>query len=261
MPARPVDAWLSELAEGNTERAWDVFLERYRRLMIATIERLVPDRDDVMDVFSSACQALAENDLARLRRYSAHGTRTASVATWLVAVVRNLTIDWLRREEGRKRVTIPGNLSPLQRDIYRAVCLDGASYVEAYEMIHAHTDSELSFGEFLREVRATHNAVPWFHHHKARRSERGPVREEPVAPTLDSVETADLARRIARALSEHPQDVRLAVELFIVDRLSAAEVARAVGWPNEKSVYNRVYRALTALRSALEREGIGPGDL
>jgi len=55
--------------------------------------------------------------------------------------------------------------------------------------------------------------------------------------------------------------VRLAVELFVVERLSASDVARAVGWPGPKTVYNRVYRALASLRARLEAGGIGPGDL
>jgi DNA-directed RNA polymerase specialized sigma24 family protein len=55
--------------------------------------------------------------------------------------------------------------------------------------------------------------------------------------------------------------VRLAVELFVVERMSAADVARTVGWPNSKAVYNRVYRALATLKARLESEGIGPGDL
>ena len=81
------------------------------------------------------------------------------------------------------------------------------------------------------------------------------------SPALDPAETADLARRIAGALALHPDDVRLAVELFVVERMPAEDVARVVGWPNGKAVYNRVYRALASLRAAFEREGIGPGDL
>jgi DNA-directed RNA polymerase specialized sigma24 family protein len=75
------------------------------------------------------------------------------------------------------------------------------------------------------------------------------------------VETAESTHRLAEALASQPADVRLAVELFVVEGMSAAEVARTVGWPNAKAVYNRVYRALVALRSRLEAEGVGPGDL
>ncbi|MDQ3516967.1 MAG: sigma-70 family RNA polymerase sigma factor, partial [Gemmatimonadota bacterium] len=232
-----MEPWLVELSEGRTQAAWDLFAERYRRLMLATIKRLVPDHDDVMDVFSTVCQALTANDFARLRRYYTQNAQRASVATWLVAVVRNLTIDWLRQHEGRRRPTVPAHLSSLQQEIYRAVCLDGSSHVEAYEIIESRSASGMSFPEFLREVRATHRAAPCPNETPARGAARAPVSDDLAAPSpaLDPVETAELARRIADALASHPDDVRLAVELFVVERMPAADVARVVGWPNGKA--------------------------
>jgi DNA-directed RNA polymerase specialized sigma24 family protein len=66
---------------------------------------------------------------------------------------------------------------------------------------------------------------------------------------------------MAELMAAQPPDVRLAVELFIVEGMTAAEVARLVGWPNAKAVYNRVSRALAHIRAGLEREGTGRGDL
>ena len=65
-----MEPWLAKLSEGDSQSAWDLFAERYRQLILATIKRLVSDRDDVMDVFSMVCQELTANDFARLRRYS-----------------------------------------------------------------------------------------------------------------------------------------------------------------------------------------------
>jgi hypothetical protein len=64
-----MEPWLSQLNAGHPDAAWDLFVERYRGLALATIRRLVHDHDDVMDVFSSVCAALHANDLARLRHY------------------------------------------------------------------------------------------------------------------------------------------------------------------------------------------------
>jgi DNA-directed RNA polymerase specialized sigma24 family protein len=66
---------------------------------------------------------------------------------------------------------------------------------------------------------------------------------------------------MAVALQSLSADERLAVQLFVVDELPAVEVARIVGWPNAKAVYNRVYRALAQLRLRLEGEGLGFTDL
>ena len=256
-----MEPWLSVLGMGRSQAAWDLFVERYRRVILATIQRVVPDHDDVMDVFSTVCDGLSANDCARLKRYSDRSSHGASVATWLVAVVRNLTIDWLRHHEGRRRVSIPAGLSPLQHAIYIAVCVDGRSHAESYELIRARTGSAMPFHEFLREVRVTHQLAPCIDRLPLRRPDRRVPSAETALPLFDPAEDAELARRIAAALYQQPADVRLAVDLFVVDRMSAADVAQMVGWPNAKTVYNRVYRALTALRAELARDGIGPGDL
>jgi RNA polymerase sigma factor (sigma-70 family) len=256
-----VEPWLSKLIQGHGQEAWDLFAERYRRLILASIRRLVRDHDDVMDVFSTVCQALCANDFARLKRYSDQLAHGASVATWLVSVVRNLTVDWVRQQEGRRRLTVPPGLSPLHQEIYTAICVGGCSYVEAYETIRARTGSPMSFPAFLREVRATHRVAPCPERAPPRRPVQDPMMAEVAMPTTDPAETAESVRRLAQALASQPADVRLAVELFVVERMPAAAVARAVGWPNAKTVYNRVYRTLVMLRTGLEREGIGPGDL
>ncbi len=256
-----VESWLSKLTAGDAQVAWDLFAERYRRLMVATIKRLVLGHDDVMDVFSTVCQALSANDFARLRRYSDRSPHGASVSTWLVAVVRNLTIDWLRERDGRRRVSVPTTLSPLQQEIYAAVCIGGSSPVEAYETIRTRTGSPMPFHEFLREVRTTLQVAAGSGRAPPRRPVRDPPPSDPAMPAFDPAETAEAVGRLAEALASQPADVRLAVELFVVERMSAAEVARAVGWPNSKAVYNRVYRALASLKARLHSEGIGPGDL
>jgi RNA polymerase sigma factor (sigma-70 family) len=256
-----VEPWLAKLNAGDSQGAWDLFHERYRRLILATIRRLVPDHDDVMDLFSSACQALSADDFARLRRYSERSGERSSAATWLVAVVRNLTVDWLRQRDGRRRLTVPSTLSPLQQEIYAAVCIEGHSHVEAYELIRARSALSLPFPEFLREVRATHLAAPC----PDRAPVRRPLRDLPVIEAAQSgpdlVESAESAQRLAGVLASQPADVQLAVNLFVVEGMAAADVARVVGWPNAKAVYNRVSRALAQIRAGLEREGLGPDDL
>jgi DNA-directed RNA polymerase specialized sigma24 family protein len=85
--------------------------------------------------------------------------------------------------------------------------------------------------------------------------------DDVAAPAVDPAENYDSARRVAEALASLPPAERVAVQLFVVEGMPAADVARAVGWPNAKMVYNRVYRALDALRVALARVGVGPEHL
>jgi DNA-directed RNA polymerase specialized sigma24 family protein len=54
---------------------------------------------------------------------------------------------------------------------------------------------------------------------------------------------------------------RVAVHLYVVEELPAADIARILGLPNAKAVYNRVYRALAALRQRLVQDGFLREDL
>jgi RNA polymerase sigma factor (sigma-70 family) len=262
-----LEPWIAPLRGGDVDAAWDEFIGRYRRLICATIRHFTRDEDELFDVFACVCEGLRAGGLARLRRYVDEPNPRARFSTWLVAVVRNQTIDWLRQRNGRPRRAAPVGLSAIQREIYQRVLVEGRPHVEAYEVIRTRIDSDLPFGEFLREVNATYRAL----NGKLPTTGTRPV----VAPVLipdsdvaiadaaadDPASVADTADRIANALKSLAPEERLAVQLFVVDDMPAADVARSVGWPNAKAVYNRVYRCLAAIREAFEREGIRRGDL
>src|SRR6266508_2738311 len=125
------DPWLTTLRIGDVETAWDLFLERYRVLLIATIRHYVQDYDDVMDVFARLCDALRADSLGRLRRYADKpgSSHSAPFSAWLIVVIRNQVLDWFRHRDGRKQLTAAAQaLPPLQQRIYEYVFLDGHSH-------------------------------------------------------------------------------------------------------------------------------------
>jgi RNA polymerase sigma factor (sigma-70 family) len=257
----PLERWRVKLGEGNPDAAWDLFIDRYRRLILATIRRALGSEGDVVDVFADVCHALAANELERLRRYDARGPHKARFSTWLVAVVHNQTIDWLRRRDGRPRPRVPAGLSPVQEQIFEHIFVHRRTHAEAYELTRASHD--LSFGSFLKAVGATYRAIE-------RTRTRGvmhyltgphPASEESPSNDEDAFAMSELAIRLEEVLGSMPVDERLALLLFVVDDMPAADVARLVGWPNAKAVYNRVYRALDNLRKRLEKQGISSSDL
>jgi RNA polymerase sigma factor (sigma-70 family) len=261
------DTWIAALRQGDVETAWGTFLERYRRLIFATIRHFGREDDEVMDAFVRVCDVLRANDMARLRRFIDQPTQRARFSTWLVTVVRNLAIDHLRERIGRPRRAIPAGLSPLQRLIYQRVFLERRSHVEAYELIRSGSGADLAFGAFLKEVSATYRSVGGRGVQSAvnEPAALAPVPEEdvpdPASPGEDLGSAVDTAERLTSALESLTPDERHAVQLFVVDEMSAADVARTVGWPNAKAVYNRVYRCLAAIRQAFERAGIQRRDL
>lgn len=255
-----MESWVTELRAGRGDAMWDGFIDVHRRLIFSAIRHYLREPDDVMDVFAQVCAALRENDFARLRRYADASDPPARFSTWLVAVVRNLTVDWLRHRDGRPRHRIPPNLSPVQQSIYQRVFLEGRSHQECFHLLTSDGFA-LTDHAFATELAATYRSAP-----SAPRP-RESARHLPAllsgnepAPDASGAEP-DAASRLAELLGSLSPDDRLAVQLFVVDELSAAEVARIVGWPSPKTVYNRVSRALASMRSELRSAGLVYGDL
>jgi len=267
----PEEPWLDAYRAGDPDKAWDLFLGQYRALLFATIRHFTRDQDEVMDAFAEVCGALRGDDLARVRRYWDRSTHTARFTTWLVTVVRHQVIDWGRQHAFRRRVRYQAALSPLQQQIFESIFVEHRSHVETYELVRSTIDPSLSFRAFVRELRATYQTIEATGRQPLAREFDGP------STTLRAIEQAieslrddddddpavilDTRLRIASALSSLRPDERLAVEMFVVHEMPAATIARALGWPNAKAVYNRVYRALAALRASLKRQGIEREDL
>ena len=261
MPGPPVEDWIVNLQRGESASAWDEFIARYRRLIFAGIRHYAQDYDDVMDVFARVCEALREDDLRRLRTWAEQPEHRAKFSTWLVAAVRNLTVDWFRQRDGRRRLSaLAERLSPLQRRIFELVFHEHRRHVEAYEIIRIDTPA-LSFHQFLIELKAAYRAVT--HGRRGRL-----LRELGETPSPETgSEPASLEEVLERhtvleaALASLSPEDRLAVEMFVLDEVSAATVAKLLKLPNAKTVYNRVYRSLALLKARLEQSGIRFGDL
>ena len=257
-----MEDWAAELQQGRPEAAWDLFVGRYRRLIFAGIRHYAQDYDDVMDVFARVCESLREDDLRRLRSWIEQAEHRARFSTWLVTVVRHLTVDWFRHRDGRRRLSaVAEGLPALRRRIFEHVFLDHKSHVETYELLRAGEVPALSFREFQAELRATYRAVT-----DGRRGgllrELGaapPPEAEPAAPA--GADAPESRAELERALGSLTAEDRAAVQLYVIDELPAEAVAKVLGLPNAKAAYNRVYRALAALREGLEQAGFRREDL
>lgn len=255
-----MESWRAKLVAGNTDGAWDEFITRYRRLILATIRRSLGDDDDAADVFAEVCATLSTDNLARLQRHAESGK--ARFSTWLVTVVHHQTIDLVRRREGRHRVRPPAGLSPMQLRIFQLVFDEKRPHVEAYELIRQRDQPNLEFADFLKQIAETYRAVERVRGKAATHYFAGPpiISEQTEFTAEDRLIASESGARLASALEILSPDERLAIQLFVVDDLSADQVARVVGWPNAKAVYNRVHRALGVLRKELERRGATPNE-
>lgn len=263
MSARGSEAWRARLENGDAGGAWDLFIDRYRPLILATVRRTLPDPEDRMDGFAHVCEALAADGLARLSRFREAGSR-ARFSTWLVTVVHNQLIDWVRQRHGRRRPTPPQSLTPLQQRIFAHVFVEQLSHSEAYEAVRSGVTQELRFSTFLRELAETYRVVEQARpsgvmHYLAGAAAEG----APATPHLEQenrIAAAEVRALLAPGLALLSPEERVALRLYVVERLPAADVARVLGWPGPKTVYNRVYRSLMQLRAMLDGRGVTRGD-
>lgn len=255
-----METWRAKLALGDSAGAWNDFIARYERLILAIVRRSIIDEDDVADVFAEVCADFAARDLALP---AAHvDSPRARFSTWLVTVVNHRAIDWIRRRDGRRRVAQPGGLSDLQRQIFNALVIERRSHAESYELIQQRSVDRMSFREFMKQVTATYTLLSRGGDRAIGRFFPGPpvaIGDAELDPST-ALLTSECASQLSAALESLPPDERLAVELFVVDGVAAASVAKIVRWPDAKAVYNRVPRALKRLRPELERLGVDADD-
>jgi RNA polymerase sigma factor (sigma-70 family) len=256
-----MDDWVAELRESSSDAAWDRFIHRYRRLIFAAIRHYVQDQDEVMDVFARVCEALREDNLRRLRTYADSPSHRARFSTWLVTVVRHLTVDWFRHRDGRRRLpAIAEGMAPLRRSIFEHVFLARRGHAEAYGLICSHDPPGPTFREFLVELRETYRILVTGRQGRLLR-ELLPPPPEPEPEARNPAEMSEVRERLNDILASLSPEDRVALELYVVDELPAADIARVLGLSNAKAVYNRVYRSLEAMRRLLQQAGISRDDL
>lgn len=126
MPKDSFENILIQLNSREPHDAWDRFLHFYAALIFQVARHFESDPDRTSDCFQFICERLCEDRFRRLRRFKPDGSATFS--TWLRAVVRNLCLDWRRKEFGRRRpFRSISRLSHLDQEVFRCIYQRGMS--------------------------------------------------------------------------------------------------------------------------------------
>ena len=102
MDDRQATVLLRRFRSSHAREAWVEFLHSYSTQVLQIIRWFERDPDGVAECYLFVCQQLSRKNFLRLRRFRPEGP--ASFVTWLRAVVRNLCLDWERKQSGRRHV-------------------------------------------------------------------------------------------------------------------------------------------------------------
>lgn len=266
------DAALRLLFRDDPDRAWDAFIEQYTPTLLALIERAgVLNKDEAMDLYVRVCERLADRNCERLRN---HDPEKGTLSSWLVVVVRNVAVDWVRSRVGRRRLfgcikelpafeqrvfelyywddkmptEIVGTLgSELRREVAIVEVFDALGRIESV-LTERHRTELLSMATRARP------AVPLDD------PEGGVI--DPPAPAADpeaAMGAQQINERFGAALAELPQEDAAIVRLKYVQGLTNAQIKKALHLKDLSE--ERVKAILDNLRAALTRSRIGVADI
>lgn len=216
---------------------------------------------DAEDFASTVNVKLLEDDCAILRQFRGD----SNINTYLNVVVHRIFIDQCVHEHGKWRPSADAKrLGPVATELERRVQWDGEPVDDAIRQIAAaHPDVPKA------EIEKIAAAVP----QKQKRRSTVPL-DETIELFLTAREESDVlittrARRQVRSRAEElvrkvlsrlePQD-RLILQFQFESDMHISDIARQLQ-VEQKPLYRRREQLFRDLRSELEKEGIGAGDI
>ncbi len=281
MPPHP--PFLDDL-DRDPEKAWKLFVDAHTDLIVAILANYLPDPDLKMDAYVFVMEGFRADNFRRFEKYRERArTGDAPFIAWLKFVTRNLALDFLRHHKGRRSLPkVVEEMNAAGQTLFRCLYWSRMSYAEACEEMRARHDSAIGVGEIARRAHALAAARADSGHPRGWGAPRGAVHhvsfDDPNAPfaleadategaaaagftapeSPDAAHDRDLAQKeTERLLSILSEDERLLLKLRYEDRLSAEEVARIVGAPTAKAVYNRIARIVERLRAHAADRKVG----
>jgi RNA polymerase sigma factor (sigma-70 family) len=245
--------------------AWAEFLDNYSRIILQVVHLFERDADHISDCFVFVCEQLSNKSFRRLRRFKPEGP--ALFTTWLRAVVRNLCVDWQRKEFGRERVFQSiSKLPQVDQDVFSFVFLRSMSSEECLPALAIkHPGLTIpQIEETAQRVRSSLSARQiWLLESRSPRFEPLEDKEFPgsgvvsksipdPAPSPEQLLVSEqLGRAVNQILQRLPATDQLLVKLRYVQGLTLREVASALGLKDAQTADRRLREVLEKLRKDL----------
>ncbi|HSA94295.1 MAG TPA: sigma-70 family RNA polymerase sigma factor [Terriglobales bacterium] len=256
-----IAAWQQELRSARAQEAWVEFLENYGAILLQAVRRTIWDPERAADCFVFVCEQLSARGYRRLLQYRPESE--TSFVTWLRVVVRNLALDWHRKQYGRQRTfESVGRLSSLHQEIYRLRYQDGRSLDEVCLELRGRFP-ELNQEEVQRmdaEVRQSLSPrQQWLL--AAQRTDTVALDAEeetqtevadPAPGPEDWAISAEEWQRLGRGLAKLEAAERLLLQLRFGQGATLAKIAQFAGLPDAQTADRRIRTILDKLRRELE---------
>ena len=198
----------------SRERAWTAFVGTFSRLILHAARSATSNYDEGMEAYTAALESLRAEDFRKLRNYSIDPRSRFS--TWLVVVVRRISIDKQRERYGK--ISAEEKESGIVSD-------ERAARARLARLAAANID--------LDALPDSHGARP-----------------------DETLQNDELLESLEAAVAELDERDRLLITLRFVDDLPARRIAELQGWKDQMSVYRRINQVTAHLRSKLRERGV-----
>ncbi len=261
MPEKSFDNLLDQIGSRNPEEAWGLFLDEYSSLVFQVVRHVERDSDFVPDCFQFVCERLSADSFRRLRKFRPQGP--AVFSTWLRAVVRNLCLDWRRKQFGRPRLFKSiYRLSVFDQEVFRHLFERRDSIDETFQSLQSvfpditHPQLAESSARIEKEL-TTHQR----HLLDARPFQQTSIDDTAAAhanipdAAPDPEARAILEERattLRRSLNRLPQGERLLIRLRFEQELTLEQIARLLDLGNAQRVERQIKAVLAKLREELD---------
>lgn len=269
MPEEQALEFLAQLRHQRTARpGWAFFVQHYSGLILQTIQEQESDYDQVLDRYLYVCQKLAERDFKRLLRFKQGGER--EFAAWLRAVTRNLRIDYLREQHGRRRLPRAiARLPAVDQEVFETAFWQGHNATETHEKLRA-SRPELRFSQVLESLERIQSVLRPWQLQKVLNPRSAPSAVSPVnrsgddwleqVPDVRAGPEEDVLLRekvelLQKAVAELPEPARLLLRLRFEAGLTLQEIARVSGLADHRKVHEELASILEQLQVKLKGRG------
>ena len=276
----PKETWLDFFTK-DPDRAWDSFLERFNKLIMAVIRKLVSDHDETMEIYAHVLENLKKDNYKKLTSFFDQ-RRDYGFESWIAVVARNCCFDWFRREKGRRRLLKCIKALPsVDQWIFRYIYWQGLSRDVTHQLLTTKHIYKLSYEEMCAHLeninRILHQQTKWNIRHNWQdvlppisvdSDEQGGEQvishhdSEKATPSPEKQLIArDSAQKLQEILSTLPIQEQLIIQLRFYKDLTLEEIARVLKMKNLWQVRRKLQKALKSLQKKLRERGIGPSDI